>query len=440
MAVRTLILGAAGRDFHNFNMVYRGDPDTRVVGFTATQIPDIADKVYPPELAGDLYPDGIPIYPEEELEKLVGEHAVERVVFAYSDISHEHVMHLACRTLAAGADFALLGPNRTALHSRLPVVAVCAVRTGSGKSPVSRAVVQGLVSAGKRVAVIRHPMPYGDLTRQRLQRFERLEDLDAAECTIEEREEYEPHIMAGTVVYAGADYEAILEAAERDADVVLWDGGNNDLPFIRPSLHCTLVDPHRAGHETLYYPGEANFRAADLLVITKVGTAPPEGLEALRNSIAWHRPGVPVVEGNLRIELDCELELAGKKVLCVEDGPTTSHGGMNYGSAVIAARQAGAEVVDPRPHATGSLITTFEENPHLTTCLPAMGYSGKQIQELEESIRRTPCEAVIIGTPIDLRRIIPIDQPSVRAIYSWEDRGARTLANVILEGIGAAAA
>jgi predicted GTPase len=426
MPLRTLILGAAGRDFHNFNVLYRNCRRTDVVGFTATQIPEIADKTYPAELAGERYPDGIPIYPE---------HSVEQVMFAYSDVSHEHVMHLASRTLAAGADFVMCGPERTALQSKLPVVAVCAVRTGCGKSPVSRAVVKTLVDSGKRVAVIRHPMPYGELSKQRVQRFDKLEDLDTAECTIEEREEYEPHIMEGTVVFAGADYELILAEAEKESDVIIWDGGNNDLPFIRPSLHLTLVDPHRAGHETMFHPGEANFYAADVLVMTKVGNAPEEGLEALRETIANLRPGVPVVEGDLEISFDVDMDLTDKKVLCVEDGPTTTHGGMNYGSAVWAARRANAHVVDPRPAAVGSVAETFNEHPHLTNCLPAMGYYGQQLADLETSIKNAECDAVVIGTPIDLRRIVEIAQPSVRALYNWKDRGQTPLANHVLAAI-----
>ena len=387
MPVRTLILGAAGRDFHDFNTAYRDDPETLVVGFTATQIPDIADKTYPAELAGPRYPDGIPIWPEEDLERLIAEHDVSRVVFSYSDVSHEHVMHLASRVLAAGADFELLGPGRTQIHAKVPVIAVCAVRTGCGKSPASREIVKALVAGGRHVAVIRHPMPYGDLRRQGVQRFGSLEDLDLHACTIEEREEYEPHIVAGTIVFAGADYAAIVAAAEAEADLILWDGGNNDLPFIAPDLHFTLVDPHRPGHESHFHPGEANFLSADVLVMPKVGTAPPENVARLRETIAARRPGVPLVEGDLSITLDRPLDLAGKRVLCVEDGPTTTHGGMPYGSAVLAAREVGAIPVDPRPHATGSIKETLARFPHLTECLPAMGYSDTQVHELEESLR-----------------------------------------------------
>jgi predicted GTPase len=431
MPVRTLILGAAGRDFHDFNTAYRTDPETLVVGFTATQIPDIADKVYPPELAGPRYPDGIPIWPEEELEELIARHDVSRVVFAYSDVSHEHVMHLASRVLAAGADFLLLGPGSTQIQANVPVIAVCAVRTGCGKSPVSRAIVRTLVAQGRRVAVIRHPMPYGDLRRQGVQRFASLNDLDLHKCTIEEREEYEPHIVAGTIVFAGADYAVIVKAAEAEADLILWDGGNNDLPFITPDLHLTLVDPHRPGHESRFHPGEANFLAADVLVMPKVGTAAPDDAARLRKTIADRRPGVPLVEGDLSISLDRPLDLAGKHVLCVEDGPTTSHGGMPYGSAVLAARAAGAIPVDPRPHAVGSIRETLARFPHLTECLPAMGYSDSQMRELEESIKLTPCDAVIVGTPIDLRRLVRIDRPSTRALYAWSDRQPPTLASQI---------
>ena len=438
MPLRTLILGAAGRDFHNFNVLFRNDANTHVVGFTATQIPEISDKMYPPELSGDRYPDGLPIYPEEQLEQLIREHSVEQVVFAYSDVSHEYVMHLASRCLASGADFTMLGPERTALRSKLPVVAVCAVRTGCGKSPVSREVVRALVATGQKVAVIRHPMPYGELSKQRVQRFEKLEELDTADCTIEEREEYEPHINAGTVVFAGADYELILAEAEKEADVIIWDGGNNDLPFIQPTLHLTLVDPHRAGHETQFHPGEANFLAADALVMTKVGNAPAEGLAALRQTIADQRPSTPTIEGDLEITLEEEIDLNGKRVLCVEDGPTTTHGGMNYGSAVIAAREAGATIIDPRPFAVGTVKECFDENPHLDICLPAMGYFGQQLKDLEDTIRAAECDVVVVGTPIDLRRIINMDQPSVRAIYNWKDRTAGALATVVTEALKSA--
>ena len=433
MAVRTLILGAAGRDFHNFNVVYRDDPETEVVAFTATQIPDIADKVYPPELAGNRYPEGIPVLHEDDLEGIIREREVRRVVFAYSDVTHEHVMHLASRSLAAGADYVLLGPESTMLRSSKPVVAVCAVRTGCGKSPVSRAMVKALVESGRRTAVIRHPMPYGELAKQRLQRFDSLEDLDAAACTIEEREEYEPHIMEGTVVFAGADYEAILRAAEEEADVILWDGGNNDLPFYRPDVLLTLVDPHRPGHETAYHPGEANFLMADLLVMGKVGTAAPADLRTLRESVKARRPGVPLVEGDLEIVLDRDVDLRGRRVLCVEDGPTTTHGGMPYGAAVIAARERGAVLVDPRPHAVGSLKQVFATFPHLQECLPAMGYWGRQVEDLQATIQAVPCDFVLVGTPIDLRRIVTIEQPSVRTLYRWKDMQSPSLGERLLE-------
>ncbi len=438
IVVRTLILGAAGRDFHNFNVVYRDDPETEVIGFTATQIPGIDDKIYPPELSGKNYPTGIPIYAEDRLEELIREKSIEQVVFAYSDISHESVMHLASRVIAAGADFVLLGTERTALVSRLPVIAVCAVRTGCGKSPVSRAVVKALVAAGKKVAVVRHPMPYGVLAKQQVQRYACLDDLNVADCTIEEREEYEPHIIEGSVVFAGVDYGAILEAIEREADVILWDGGNNDLPFYQPTLHITLTDPHRLGDEECYHPGEANLLAADALLIPKVNTAPEGAVQKLQNGLASRCPGVPVVKGNLNIELDSDLDLAGKKVLCVEDGPTTSHGGMPFGAAVLATRTAGGIPVDPRPHAVGSLRATFEKFPHIEECLPAMGYSVEQVEDLQETIRRTPCDAVVVGTPIDLRRIVKIEQPSARAIYTWKesDPDEVRLATIVREALG----
>src|SRR5919106_5882115 len=371
---RVLIAGAAGRDFHNFNVVYRGRADVEVVAFTATQIPSIDGRVYPAELAGAGYPDGIPIAAEDELEALVRELAVDEVVFAYSDVSHEHVMHVASRTLAAGATFALLAPERTMLASTRPVIAVCAVRTGSGKSQTTRRVASILREAGRRVAVVRHPMPYGDLSRQAVQRFASYDDLDAAECTIEEREEYEPHLAEGNVVYAGIDYAAVLERAECDADVLLWDGGNNDTPFVRPTLHVTVVDPHRAGHELLYHPGETNLRMADACVVNKVDTATAESVDAVVASIRRHNPGAAVVFAASPIEVEENgVRIAGRRVLAIEDGPTVTHGEMSYGAAVLAAKAHGAsELVDPRPFAVGSIADTFAAYPHVGPLLPAM--------------------------------------------------------------------
>jgi predicted GTPase len=432
---RVVIVGAAGRDFHNFNVAFRGREDVRVVAFTATQIPDIEGRVYPPELAGEGYPDGIPIVAEEELTDLILGEKVDEVVFAYSDVTHEHVMHIGSRALAAGADYVLLGPRSTELRSSKPVVAICAVRTGSGKSQTTRHVAGILRGAGKRVAVLRHPMPYGDLTKQAVQRFERYEDLDAAEATIEEREEYEPHIAEGNIVFAGIDYAAILERAEQEADVIVWDGGNNDTPFIHPDLHIVVVDPHRPGHELRYHPGEQNLRMADVCVVNKVDTAPPEGVEAVIASISEANPGAKIVRAAspFLVEQDTH-EIAGKRVLAIEDGPTLTHGEMSYGAAVLAAKQGGAaELVDPRPFAVGSIKETFSKYPHMTELLPAMGYGRKQMEELRETIERSDADLVLIGTPIDLRRVIELDKPSLRVTYRLQELGEPTLAELLAE-------
>jgi predicted GTPase len=432
---KIVIAGAAGRDFHNFNVVFRGREDVDVVAFTATQIPDIEGRVYPPELAGERYPDGIPIVPEDELAELVARAAVDEVVFAYSDVTHEHVMHVASIALAAGADYRLLGPRSTQLTSAKPVVAVCAVRTGSGKSQTTRHVAAVLRATGKRVAVLRHPMPYGDLTRQAVQRFERYEDLDAADCTIEEREEYEPHLAEGNLVFAGIDYEAILGRAEEEADVVVWDGGNNDTPFLAPDLHLVVVDPHRAGHELRYHPGEQNLRMADVCVVNKTDTAPPEGLDAVLDSIHRVNPDARIVRAAspFHIEEDTH-EIRGKRVLAIEDGPTLTHGGMSYGAAVLAAKQHGASrLVDPRPFAVGSIKETFARYPHLTELLPAMGYGRRQMEELRETIARSDAELVLIGTPIDLRRVIELDKPALRVTYRLQEIGEPTIAELLAE-------
>src|ERR671939_1560605 len=383
---RLLIAGAAGRDFHNFNLVYRGRAEFEVVGFTATQIPNIEGRVYPAELAGDLYPDGISILPESALEQLVREHEIDDVVFAYSDVTHDHVMHVGSRALAAGASYRLISPQLTMLRSAKPVVAICAVRTGSGKSQTTRHVAALLRDAGKRVAVLRHPMPYGDLTEQIAQRFARYEDLDAADATIEEREEYEPHLAEGNLVFAGIDYERILRSAEAEADVILWDGGNNDTPFIRPSLHIVVVDPHRPGHELRYHPGETNLRMADVCVVNKIDSAAQEGIDAVLDSIRTHNPEAKIVlaASPFHVEGDA-AEIAGKRVLAIEDGPTLTHGDMTYGAAVLAAKANGAaELVDPRPFAVGSIADTFETYPHVGALLPAMGYGRRQMEELPE--------------------------------------------------------
>ena len=431
---RVLIAGAAGRDFHNFNVVYRNRMDAEVVAFTATQIPNIDGRVYPRELAGGHYPDGIPILPESELESIVREHEIDEVVFSYSDVTHEHVMHVASRALSSGASFRLLSPRETMLASGRPVVAVCAVRTGSGKSQTTRHVAGLLREAGKRVAVLRHPMPYGDLSRQAVQRFARYEDLDAAECTIEEREEYEPHLAEGNIVFAGIDYEAILRQAESEADVILWDGGNNDTPFIRPSLHIVVVDPHRPGHELRYHPGETNLRMADVCVVNKVDTATREGIDAVVDSVRLHNPRAAVVLAASPIEVEENGErVAGKRVLAVEDGPTLTHGEMAYGAAVLAARQQGAaEIVDPRPFAVGSIARVYEEWPHMGPVLPAMGYGRAQMEELRETIARSDADLVLIGTPIDLRRVIEIDKPALRVTYRLEELGEPSLRDLLV--------
>jgi predicted GTPase len=431
---RVVIAGAAGRDFHNFNVVFRGREDVEVVAFTATQIPDIEGRVYPTELAGERYPKGIPILPEEELAGLVRREKVDEVVFAYSDVPHEHVMHLGSIALAAGADFRLLGPRSTMLTSDRPVVAVCAVRTGAGKSQTTRHVATVLREAGKRVAVLRHPMPYGDLTKQAVQRFERYEDLDAADCTIEEREEYEPHIAEGNLVYAGIDYAAILSRAESEADVVIWDGGNNDTPFVAPDLHIVVFDPHRPGHELRYHPGETNLRMADVCVVNKTDTAPPEGVAAVLSSIHDANPRAEIVRAAspFFVQEGRAHEIRGKRVLAVEDGPTMTHGEMAYGAAVLAAKQYGAaELVDPRPFAVGSIKKTFATYPHVAGLLPAMGYGRKQMEELRETIERSDAELILIGTPIDLRRVIEIGKPALRVTYRLQEIGEPTLAGIL---------
>jgi predicted GTPase len=432
---RVLIAGAAGRDFHNFNLVYRGRPEYDVVAFTATQIPNIDGRVYPAELAGDLYPEGIPIQPEAALADLIREHEVDEVVFAYSDVTHDHVMHLGSRALAAGASFRLLSPHETALTSSRPVVAVCAVRTGSGKSQTTRHIASLLRQDGKRVAVLRHPMPYGDLTKQAVQRYAEYADLDANDCTIEEREEFEPHLSEGNLVFAGIDYAAILDQAEEEADVILWDGGNNDTPFVKPNLHVVVVDPHRAGHELRYHPGETNLRMAHVCVVNKVDTAPPEGVEAVIESIRTHNPEAAIVRAASPFHVEENgLRIAGKRVLAVEDGPTLTHGEMSYGAAVLAAKEHGAaELVDPRPFAVGSIAETLDKWPHIRDLLPAMGYGNGQINELRETIKRSDADLVLIGTPIDLRRVIDFDKPALRVSYKLEELGEPTLADLLAE-------
>jgi len=433
-AKRVIIMGAAGRDFHNFNTYFRDNPNYRVVAFTAAQIPDIEGRLYPPSLAGKLYPEGIPIHAEEELPDLIKKHDVDQVVFAYSDVSHEYVMHKASLALACGADFRLMGPKTTMLKSKCKVVAVTAVRTGSGKSQTTRYIADLLTKAGKKVAIIRHPMPYGNLEEQIAMRFATYEDLDRYNCTIEEREEFEPHIDNGMVVYAGVDYELILRQAEQETDIILWDGGNNDIPFYYSDLHIVVVDPHRAGHETSYYPGETNLHMADIAVINKVDSADPEKVKQVEEAIKLNNPKAKIVLANSPITTEQPELLKGKKVLVVEDGPTLTHGGMAYGAGVIAAKNLGAgELLDPRPYAVGSIKDTFKKYTHLSTLLPAMGYGKSQIAELEETINNSPAEVVIIGTPIDLRRVMKLTKPAVRVKYELEEVGTPQLKELLKE-------
>jgi predicted GTPase len=432
---KVLILGAAGRDFHNFNVYYRNNPDYKVVAFTATQIPDIDGRAYPAVLAGELYPEGIPILSEENLTQIIKDYDVDEVVFAYSDVAHEHVMHLASAAMAAGADFVLLGPASTSLKSKVPVVAVTAVRTGSGKSQTTRRVAEILNGWGLKVVVIRHPMPYGDLAKQAVQRFATHKDLDLHECTIEEREEYEPHLDRGNIVYAGVDYEAILRQAETEADIVLWDGGNNDFSFYAPDLTITVVDPHRPGHELKYHPGETNLRLADVLVINKVDTAEPDQVVAVKRSAAAYNPDALVIEAASPITVENADLIKGKKVVVVEDGPTLTHGGMSYGAGVIGAKNAQAQLVDPRPYAVGSLKGTFHKYHHLSDLVPAMGYGSNQMQELQETINNVPADAVVIGTPIDLGRLLKFNKPSVRVRYDLKELGDITLEQILKDRI-----
>lgn len=430
---RTLILGAAGRDFHNFNVIFRNNPEFHVVAFTATQIPDIANRKYPPALAGRLlYPDGIPIREEKDLEKIIRDDRIDTVVFSYSDISHQNLMHIASRVVATGADFLLLGTEHTQIKSKVPVISVCAVRTGCGKSPVSRRVADELRKQGWKPVVIRHPMPYGDLEIQAVQRFATFEDLNLQECTIEEREEYEPHIQKGTVVYAGVDYERILRQAEKEADVILWDGGNNDTSFYASDLEIVVVDPHRPGHELAYFPGEVNLRRAQVVIINKVDTAERQNVETVRRNALNSNPKATVLEMACRVTVPRPEFVKGQRVLVIEDGPTLTHGEMPYGAGVIAARRFGAaEIIDPRPFAVGSIRGTYEKYPHLNNILPAMGYSELQRHELQQTIKSVPCDLVLVATPIDLVRIMPIDKPSLRVGYEVEEIGAPRLAEIL---------
>ncbi len=431
-----VIMGAAGRDFHNFNVYFRNNDKYRVVCFTATQIPGIEERRYPSEIAGPNYPNGIPIYPEEELPEIIRTSNVDQVVFAYSDVSHEYVMHKASIVLANGADFRLMGPKTTMLEARVPLVSVCAVRTGSGKSQTSRQVAKIFRKKGLEVVVIRHPMPYGDLKKQIWQRFASYKDLDDHECTIEEREDYEPHINNGVVVYAGVDYERIVREAEKEADIIVWDGGNNDLPFYKPDLHIVVTDPHRAGNEITYHPGESNLRMANIVIINKIDTAETKNIEIVKENIAMVNPKAKVLEAASPITVDKPELIKGKRVLVIEDGPTLTHGGMPYGAGAIVARTLGAkELVDPRPYAVGSIKETYQKYAHLGPILPALGYDEEQTAELKETISHTPCETVVIGTPIDLRRVVNIQKPSARVKYELKILGPIALENILEEFI-----
>ena len=434
MRKKVIIMGAAGRDFHNFNLFFRDNEEYDVVAFTATQIPDISGRKYPADLAGKLYPNGIPIYHEDELDELIKKYEVDFVVFSYSDVSHTYVMNRASKAMAAGADFMLLGPESTMIKSSKPVISVCAVRTGSGKSQTTRRVAEILKSFGKKTVVVRHPMPYGDLVRQVVQRFASHEDLEKHQCTIEEREEYEPHIDRGNVVYAGVDYEKILRQAEQEADVILWDGGNNDLPFFKPDFHIVVADPHRPGHEVTYHPGETNLRMADIIIINKVETAYPEDIEIVRENSRAVNPKATIIDAASPIYIENGDAIKGKKVLVIEDGPTLTHGEMAYGAGYIAAEKYGAaDIVDPRPYAAGSIKETYEKFSQLEVILPAMGYSQKQLKELEDTINAVPADLAIVATPINLGRILKLNKPHVRVRYELQEIGKPNLEDIIRE-------
>ncbi len=425
---RVLIMGAAGRDFHNFNLAFREDPESRVVAFTACQIPNIAGRVYPPELAGPHYPEGIPIHPEADLPRLIREESVDEVVFAYSDVAYREVMHRAAVANACGADFRLMGARSTMLKSSKPVVSVCAVRTGCGKSQTARRLAEILKNQGVKTVVVRHPMPYGNLGAQRCQRFASIGDLDTAHCTIEEREEYERHIELGHVVYAGVDYQQILEAAASEAELILWDGGNNDLPFYRPDLHIVLADPHRAGHEVRYHPGETNLLMADIVLLAKTGTANPALVEQVRKNVRLRNPRARIIHADSILSVENPLLIRGRQVLVIEDGPTVTHGEMPYGAGYLAASRWGAaQIIDPRPYAAGSIQEIYTKYPHLSAVLPAMGYSDRQLAELKETIEAVPCDLVLVGTPFDLGRLLDIDKPIMRVAYELDDAAARLL-------------
>jgi predicted GTPase len=429
---KVVIMGAAGRDFHNFNVFFRDNDLYEVVAFTATQIPNISGRRYPASLAGRLYPDGVPIHEEQELPALIRKLGVHEVVFAYSDIAHVDVMHKASLVNAVGADFTLMGATATMIPAKVPVVSICAIRTGCGKSQTTRKVCAVLKEAGKKVVAIRHPMPYGDLAKQKVQRFADYADLDREECTIEEREEYEPHIARGTIVYAGVDYGAILERAQKEADVIVWDGGNNDLPFYRPTVEIVVVDPHRPGHELTYHPGETNLRRAQVVLINKVSTAKPEDVQVVRDNVRRVNLQATIVEADSPIGVEDAAAIRGKRVLAIEDGPNLTHGGMTYGAAVLAARQHGAaSIVDPRSAAVGTIKKAFEQYPGIGTLLPALGYGGQQVKDLQATIDRVDCDLILIGTPIDLRRLIKFKVPAQRVTYELEERGVPALRDVL---------
>lgn len=435
MSKNVIIIGAAGRDFHNFNTCYRGNKNYKVVAFTAAQIPDIDGRKYPAQLAGSLYPDGIPIFAEADLPKLIKDLHVDECVFAYSDVPYQRVMSVSAIVNAAGANFTLIGPKDTMIKSTKPVIAVGAVRTGCGKSQTSRKVIEYLMEMGLKVVAIRHPMPYGDLVAQKVQRFATLKDLDKHKCTVEEMEEYEPHVVRGNVIYAGVDYEAILRAAEKDpkgCDIILWDGGNNDFPFYKPDLNMTVVDPHRPGHELSYYPGEVTLRLADVAIINKMDSASPEGIQIVRESIAKVAPNAIVIDGASPIKVDDPSKIKGKNVLVVEDGPTLTHGEMKIGAGTVAAQKFGAaSLVDPRPFTVGKLAETFRIYPNIGVLLPAMGYSAKQLKDLEKTINNTKCDSVVIGTPIDLNRLIKINKPNTRVYYDLQEIGYPDLSGIL---------
>jgi predicted GTPase len=432
LRTKVLIMGAAGRDFHNFNLRYRDNEQFEVVAFTATQIPDIDGRIYPAALAGKLYPRGIPILPEDDLADLIKKHKINSVVFSYSDVPYEYVMHKAAVVNAAGADFVLFDVASTSLASEVPVISICAARTGCGKSQTTRRVSQILRAAGKKVVAIRHPMPYGDLAAQKVQRFATYDDLSKHKCTIEEREEYEPHLARGVIVYAGVDYGAILKQAEQEADIILWDGGNNDTSFFRSNLHIVVTDPHRAGHETAYYPGETNLRLADVVIINKIDTADYDDVEFLRESIREVNPRAIIIDAASPIAVEDAELIRGKKALVIEDGPTLTHGEMTYGAGIVAAEKFGAaEIVDPRPWVVGKIRETYEKYPDIGTLLPAMGYGEQQVKDLEATVNKVECEVVIIGTPIDLRKIISIKKPALRVTYELQEIGKPTLNDVL---------